>query len=93
MKSKELNEIIDEDNDSNTNESASSLSKVSKTSTQIINSPPAIRAKNDDRLQELQKLSTLNNTQAKKANVVMKPKKNLSKQIKDLDPYFGDMMK
>ncbi len=89
MKSKELNEIIDDD-DSN-----SSLSKVSKTSTQIINSPPALRAKANDRLQELQKLSTLpnTNTQPKKADVVMKPKKNLSKQIKDLDPYFGDMMK
>lgn len=93
MKSKELNEIIDEDNDSDTDESNSSLSKVSKTSTQIINSPPALRAKADDRLQELQKFSTLPNTQAKKADVVMKQKKNLSKQIKDLDTYFGDMMK
>jgi len=88
MKSKELNEIIDEPS-----ESISSLSKVSKTSTQIVNSPPAIRANKDDRLQELQKLSTIPNTQGKKADVIMKPKKNLSKQIKDLDPYFGDMMK
>ncbi len=96
MKSRELDEIIDpngtndpNDSISKTNESFNSLSKVSKTSTQIIDSPPALRAKANDRLQELQKVSTQN----KKNNVVMKPKKNLSKQIKDMDPYFGEMMK
>jgi len=92
LKSKELDEILDNNNDlSETSVSiASRASKSSKSqSVQIIDSPPKIRAKSTDRIKELQNLN-----QKKDINIEMKKKKELSTKISgEIDSYFGSMIK
>jgi len=100
MKSKELDKILDGAKSDESNESGqveldqanlsetSKSSKVSKSSTQIINSPPVIRKKAIDRLEELNDKSNKKNIK-----VISKKKSNLSNKFEKIDSYFDSIMK
>lgn len=87
MKSKELSELMDGENNSKTSESESSNAKsLSKTSVIEVTSPPALRAKQTDKLNEL--------TGGKKNVEVKLNKKNmLPDKFNELDSYYDSIAK
>lgn len=100
MKSKELDKILDQEesdeeelDEVELNEAELSVtsksSKASKSSTQIINSPPVIRTKAIDRLEELN--DKTNNK--KNIKVISKKKSNTSNKFEKIDSYFDSIMK
>ncbi len=107
LKSKELDELI-EDNNSDEQESSRELSETSQDnistkskSLENITSPPAIRMKPADRLIEIEREAVKNDkttdkktTDKKKSDikVIMKKKNKLSNKFNELEEYYGKIV-
>lgn len=87
MKSKELSELMDGENESKTSASESSKAKsLSKTSVVEITSPPAIRAKATDKMNELA-------GGKKNVEVKLNKKNMLPEKFNELDSYYDSIAK